>query len=44
MSLVFGISKNGLAETFPTFFSDPDRLKLKNTRKVDANVWWVIVT
>ena len=43
ISQVLGISKKSLAKLFPAFLSDQDRLKLQNTRKVDANIWWGIL-
>ena len=39
-----GMSKKSLVEIFPLFLSDRNRHKVRNTPKVDANTWWVIVT
>ena len=44
ISQVLGISKRSVTEIFPAVLSDHYRLKLQNTRKVDATIWWVIVT
>ena len=39
-----GISQKILAHIFQQYLSDRARFLVGNTRKVEANIWWVTVT